>query len=399
MVGAGIVGLAVAAEFLRRRPDLRLLVLEKETRVGSHQSTRNSGVIHSGVYYRPGTLKARLCLEGSAAMREFCRRESLPLLVCGKLILASETFQLPRLEDLHQRSVANGLTDAAIVGPERLREIEPHATGLAALHVPTAAVTDYGAVTRRLAEIVATTGGEIATGARLLGLEVRGAAIVAKTTAGDVSAGCLVNCAGLHADTVAEMAGARTGLRIVPFRGEYHQLRAERRHLVRGLIYPVPDPDLPFLGAHLTTRVDGAVLGGPNAVLALGKEGYRWVDVHPGETMRMLGFGGFWRMARQHWATGVGEAVRSVSRRLFARELQRLVPELSPADLVDAAAGVRAQALDAAGRLVDDFVFVESAHMTHVLNVPSPAATASLAIAKMIVDRIEPRLPSSPRSP
>ncbi len=388
IVGGGIVGLATALAAIRLYPEMGVVVLEKEDRVGAHQSGRNSGVVHSGVFYRPGSDKARLCVEGAAAMARFCEENGLPLLRCGKLVVAADPGEVPGLEEIHRRGVANGVRGLALLGAEEMREIEPLCRGVAALHVPGAAITDYGVVTSTLARLVARAGGQIRTGARVVGLLDRGSEIVFETTAGPVAARFAINCAGLHSDRIARLAGAEPGVVIVPFRGEYFELAIEPSRSVRGLIYPVPDPDLPFLGVHLTKRIDGGVLAGPNAVLALKREGYRKTDVGLSDLKEILMFPGFWRMARLHWRSAVREAWRSLSKGAFLRALRRLAPGLRGADLRPARAGVRAQALDRQGRLVDDFRIVPAGRMIHVVNVPSPAATASLVIGRTIVETL-----------
>ena len=385
IIGGGIVGLAVAMAFTERFPRLRLAVLEKEDRVAAHQSGHNSGVIHSGLYYRPGSVKAKLCVEGAAAMVEFCREHGIRCEKCGKVVVATGEEEIPALEELYRRGSANGVANLALIGPERLREIEPASRGLRALHVPGAGITDYAAVTRRYAEIVRSRGGEVRVGTRVTGFRTQGAERVLETTAGAVSARYIINCAGLYSDRLAGLAGARLESMIVPFRGEYYELAAERQHLVKGLIYPVPDPRFPFLGVHFTRRIGGGVEAGPNAVLALRREGYRKTDLHLAEALGMLAFPGFWRMVGRYWRTGLGEFYRSLNRRAFLLDLQRLVPELRLEDLRRGGAGVRAQAVDRNGRLVDDFHFVRTEGMIHVQNVPSPAATASIPIGRAIV--------------
>ena len=388
IVGGGIVGLATAVAALRRFPRLRVVVLEKESRVGLHQSGRNSGVVHSGVYYEPGSPKARLCVEGAAAMAAFCEESGLPFLRCGKVVVATEERDLPGLAEIHRRGVANGVPGLSLIGPERLREIEPSCVGLRALHVPGAAVTDYGAVTSALAALFTRGGGEVRTGARVVAVARRDTELVLGTENGAIVTRHAVNCAGLHSDRVARMAGAEPGVVIVPFRGEYYEVAAGPGRAVNGLVYPVPDPGLPFLGVHLTKRVGGGVLAGPNAVLALKREGYRRADIDLADLADTLSFPGFWRMAGRSWRAGAGELWRSLSRRAFARALRKLVPGLRDADLRPAGSGVRAQAVDRSGRLVDDFLIVPQGRMIHVLNVPSPAATASLVIGRAIVDRL-----------
>jgi L-2-hydroxyglutarate oxidase len=385
VIGGGAVGLGVALEIMRRFPRQRLLVLEKEEGVARHQSGHNSGVIHSGIYYKPGSLKARLCVAGAAAMVEFCREHGIPHQVCGKVIVATEQEEIPRLEQLRQRGEANGLSGLRVIGPEELREIEPHASGLKALLVPSTGVTDYALVCAKYAELIAENG-EVLTSAPATGIRRSASEIVVETPRGAFATDALINCAGLHSDRISRMAGDDPGVMIVPFRGEYYELAAERALLVRALIYPVPDPRFPFLGVHFTRRITGKVDAGPNAVLALAREGYRHTDINLADLTSALAFPGFWRMARQHWRSGLGEWHRSLSKAAFVRALQRLLPEISAKDLTPGGSGVRAQALKPDGGLVDDFQFVPSGKILHVLNVPSPAATASLMIGKAIVD-------------
>jgi L-2-hydroxyglutarate oxidase len=385
VIGGGAVGLGVALEITRRFPRQRLLVLEKEDRVARHQSGHNSGVIHSGVYYKPGSLKARLCVAGAAAMVEFCREHGIPHQVCGEVIVATQEEEIPRLEQLRLRGEANGLTGLRLIGPEELREIEPHAAGLKALLVPSTGVTDYALVCAKYAELIATDGA-VLTSAAATGIKRSASEIVVETPRGAFAADALINCAGLYSDRISRMAGDDPGVMIVPFRGEYYDLAPESASLVRALIYPVPDPRFPFLGVHFTRRITGKVDAGPNAVLALAREGYRHTDIDLGDLTSALAFPGFWRMARQHWRNGLGEWHRSLSKAAFVKALQRLLPEIGEKDLVPGGSGVRAQALKPDGALVDDFQFVPSGKILHVLNVPSPAATASLTIGKAIVD-------------
>jgi L-2-hydroxyglutarate oxidase len=389
IIGGGIVGLATALEAVRSYPGRRLLVVEKEDRVAAHQSGRNSGVIHSGIYYRPGSEKAKTCVAGAAAMVAFCREHGIPHEICGKVVVATSEREVAGLEELKRRGEANGVPGLALIGPERLGELEPHAEGVAALHVPGTGITDYAAVTRKYAEIVRAGGGEVQTGAEVVGIARRAGEIVVETRAGDFRTRLLVNCAGLHSDRISRMAGAQTDVRIVPFRGEYYELAPERQELVRALIYPVADPALPFLGVHFTRRVDGSVEAGPNAVLAFKREGYRKDDFDLGDAVETLAFPGFWRMARKYWRSGIGEYYRSLRKLGFVKALQKLVPEVREDDLAPGGAGVRAQAVDRQGALVDDFRFVCGAGMVHVCNVPSPAATASLVIGRRIVEMAE----------
>ena len=386
IIGGGVVGLGVALEITRRFPRLKLLVLEKEDRVARHQSGHNSGVIHSGLYYKPGSMKARLCVTGAAAMVEFCREHGLPHEVCGKVVVATQEDELPRLEELRKRGEANGLAGVRVIGPEELREFEPHAAGLRALVVPSTGITNYAAVCEKYAELISASGGTVMTSAAATGIRRMPDEIVVETTRGAFSTTALINCAGLHSDRISRMAGDEPGVMIVPFRGEYYDLTPERASLVRNLIYPVPDPRFPFLGVHFTRRITGTVDAGPNAVLALAREGYRHLDINLRDLAGSLTFPGFWRMARQHWRSGLDEWHRSLSKPVFVRALQRLLPDVRDNDLVPGGSGVRAQALKPDGALVDDFQFVPSGRVLHVLNVPSPAATASLMIGRAIVD-------------
>ncbi len=386
IIGGGIVGLALALEVTKRFPRLRLLLLEKEDRVGQHQSSHNSGVIHSGVYYKPGSLKARLCVEGARAMIEFCREHGIPHQICGKVIVATGEEEFPRLEELYRRGVANGLTGLRLIGTDELHELEPHASGLRALTVPSTGITDYSKVCDKYAERISAQGGAILTSTAVTGLQRRAHEIVVETARGAFATASAINCAGLFSDRISRMAGEKPEVMIVPFRGEYYDLIPQRSSLVRGLIYPVPDPRFPFLGVHFTRRVNGCVDAGPNAVLAFRREGYTRSDFSLSDVASSLGFPGFWRMAARNWRGGLDEFHRSLSKPAFVRALQRLVPEVREDELIPGGSGVRAQALKRDGTLVDDFQFVASDRMLHVLNVPSPAATASLLIARTIVE-------------
>ncbi len=386
IVGGGIVGLSVALEITRRFPRLRLLLLEKEDRVARHQSGHNSGVIHSGIYYKPGSLKARLCVEGARAMVQFCREQGIPHEICGKVIVATEEEEFPRLEELRRRGEANGVADVQAIGPEQLREIEPHARGLRALLVPSTSITDYSAVCGKYAELIQGQGGTIALSTAVTDLRRFSRDVVVETNGPTFSAGNLINCAGLYSDRICRMAGEKPEVNIIPFRGEYYDLVPERAALVRSLVYPVPDPHFPFLGVHFTRRIDGSVDAGPNAVFAFRREGYRRTDFNLSEFAGALSFLGFWRMAARNWRSGVEEFYRSLSKAEFVRALQRLLPEVREEDLVPSGAGVRAQAVKRDGTLVDDFLFVPSGTMLHVLNVPSPAATASVPIGRVITE-------------
>lgn len=392
VAGGGIVGLSVALEITKRFPRLRLLLLEKEDRVGQHQSSHNSGVIHSGTYYKPGSLKAKLCVEGARAMVEFCRAHGIAHEICGKVIVATREEEFPGLEELRRRGEANGLTELRLIGPDELHEIEPHVSGLRALVVPSTGITNYAIVCDKYAELIAAQGGSILTSTAVIGLKPKTEEIAIETTRGTFSAKFLINCAGLFSDRISRMAGEEPGVIIVPFRGEYYDLIPERSSLVRSLIYPVPDPRFPFLGVHFTRRINGAVDAGPNAVLAFRREGYRRTDFNLNELASSLLFPGFWRMTAKHWRSGLDEFHRSLSKAAFVRALQRLVPEVRAQDLVPGGSGVRAQALNRNGTLVDDFQFVPSGRMLHVLNVPSPAATASIPIGRFIVSAVEERI-------
>ena len=386
VIGGGIVGLSVAREVTRQFPRLRLALVEKEARVGTHQTGHNSGVIHSGVYYKPGSMKARMCVEGAAAMVEFCREHGVPFKICGKVIVATSEEETPRLRDLLARGQANGVAGLRMLGPEELREIEPHASGVAALHVPGTGVTDFAKVCEKYAELAAAQGGTVRTSAEVIGIGQNGQETVVETSGGDFSVRWVINCAGLFSDRISRMAGERPEVRIVPFRGEYYDLVPARASLVRALIYPVPDPRFPFLGVHFTRRVHGNVDAGPNAIFAFKREGYRSGDFSLRDTLESLAFPGFWRVAAKHWRMGKDEARRSVSKGSFVAGLQRLVPEVQAEDLVPGGSGVRAQAIHRSGALVDDFQFSQSDRMLHLYNVPSPAATASIAVGRAVVE-------------
>jgi L-2-hydroxyglutarate oxidase len=385
VIGGGIIGLSVAMEMTRRFPRLRLLLLEKEDSVGRHQTGHNSGVIHSGIYYKPGSLKAATCVAGAQAMVAFCREHGIPHQICGKLIVATGEEELPALEELRRRGLANGLTGLRMLERDELREIEPYCSGLHGLHVPSTGITDFSAVAAKYAELTEKQGGLIRTGCKVIGLAERKGEVTVETTQGTLLTRYVINCAGLHSDTISRMAGNSPAIRIVPFRGEYYEVRPERTNLVRGLIYPVPDPRFPFLGVHFTRRVTGGLEAGPNAVLAFKREGYRKTDFSLRDTLGALGYAGFWHMAMKYWRSGLSEMYRSFSKKTFVRALQRLVPEIQSSDLVTGGSGVRAQALARDGSLVDDFRFECSGNMLHVFNVPSPAATASLPVGQTII--------------
>jgi L-2-hydroxyglutarate oxidase len=387
VVGGGIVGLATAHRLTLDHPHSTVTVLEKEDRVAAHQTGHNSGVIHAGVYYKPGSLKARMARAGSASMVEFCQAHGIPHEVCGKLIVATDRDELPRLQALHERSLANGLPVRRIDADEA-RSFEPHVDCVAALHIASTGIVDYTRVAATLADLIDKAGGTVRLGARVTGLQPDGAAVVVETTIGSFRADYLVNCAGLHADRVARLAGLHPPARIVPFRGEYYELTESTRHLVKGLIYPVPDPRFPFLGVHLTRMIDGTVHAGPNAVLATAREGYSWGRFAPRDVAEVASYPGLWRLARRHFRYGLTEVRRSLSRGRFAASLARLVPAVGENDIVRAGAGVRAQAIAPDGSLVDDFLILRDRRQVHVLNAPSPAATSSLEIARHIADQL-----------
>jgi len=393
VIGGGIVGLSTALALTRGTPPLQPTVLEKEDRLAAHQTGHNSGVIHSGIYYRPGSLKARLTVSGAKRLVAFCREHDVPHDLCGKVIVATDASELPRLDELFRRGTENAVPGGVErIGPERLREIEPHAHGIAAIHVPATGIVDYPAVARRFAELVLGAGGTVRLGVRVLGLVRDGAGWVVETDEGPIRASLVVNCAGLQSDRVARASGVDTEVRIVPFRGDYFKLVPSKEHLVRSLIYPVPDPAFPFLGVHFTRMIHGGVEAGPNAVLSLKREGYRKLAFDARDAWGIAMSPGFWRLARRHWRTGAGEVYRAFSKTAFTRALRRLVPVLSPDDLEPAPSGVRAQAIERDGSLVDDFSVRHLDGIVHVLNAPSPAATASIPIGEMIADEARSRL-------
>lgn len=392
ITGGGIVGLATAFKLGRKRPGSLITVLEKEEAVCRHQSGHNSGVLHAGLYYKPGSTKARLAVTGIQEMVAFCREHQIPHEICGKLVVAVDESELPRLQALHERGRQNGLQDLRLLNREEMREIEPHVGGVAALRVPQEGIVDYPKVCEVLQNRIANQGGGVVTQARVTRLQFQAGVWRAQSTAGDFEADLLINCAGLHCDRIAELAGETRAVRIIPFRGEYYQIRRERQHLVRNLIYPVPDPQFPFLGVHFTRLIHGGIEAGPNAVLAFAREGYRKSDLHPGDLFDALTFPGLWRFLGRHQRMSWEELKRSFSKRLFCESLQRLVPEIRREDLEPGGAGVRAQAMSPDGALVQDFCFQQSRQALHVLNAPSPAATASLAIGEEIARLAERQL-------
>ncbi|MCU0293460.1 MAG: L-2-hydroxyglutarate oxidase [Thermoanaerobaculaceae bacterium] len=388
VIGGGIVGCATAMELVGRHR-LSLAILEAEGRLAAHQTGNNSGVIHSGLYYKPGSLKATNCTRGREALYRFCAERGIAHDRCGKVVVALSKEEIPRLDELERRGRANGLDEIRRLTPEQIREHEPHCAGIDGLWVPYTGIVDYTGVTEAYAGIVQERGGEVLTGARVRSFARDGSSFVLETTRGTVRCRNLINCAGLQSDRVAKLCGVAPGLQIVPFRGEYYEIVPAKQHLVKNLIYPVPDPEFPFLGVHFTRMIKGGVEAGPNAVLAFKREGYTKWSISVRDLATFGTYGGFWRMAGKYWRMSLGEFHRSFSKAAFVKALQKLLPELESSDVHPAGAGVRAQALEPTGKLVDDFRIVEAERMVHVLNAPSPAATASIAIGQSIADMAE----------
>jgi (S)-2-hydroxyglutarate dehydrogenase len=388
IIGGGIVGLATAMALLKR-PGTKVVVLEAEDQLAKHQTGNNSGVIHSGIYYKPGSLKARNCVEGRTTMYEFCQEHGVKYDNCGKVIVATQESELPALDRLYERGLANGLTGLRRLTPAELKEFEPHSSGIAALLVTQTGIVDYIGVCDEYAKIIQANGGEIRTNARVTSFQQSSGEFVLGTKSGEVRTKNLINCAGLQSDRVAKLCGVDPQLQIIPFRGEYYELVPEKHHLVNNLIYPVPDPRFPFLGVHFTRMVKGGVEAGPNAVLAFKREGYKMSSISINDMLGYAFYGGFWLMASKYWMTSIGEYYRSFSKAAFVKALQRLLPELQMADVRRSGAGVRAQALDKKGNLLDDFAIREAERQIHVLNAPSPAATASISIGKSIAQMAE----------
>ena len=387
IIGGGIVGLATAMALGDKHPNANVLVLEKEQDLAQHQSGRNSGVIHSGIYYKPGSLKARFAREGNRSMNKFCREHGIKHEVCGKVIVATKAAELPLLDNLFQRGLDHGLAVARL-SPEQVQEIEPHVRCLAGVKVPSTGIVSYRDVSAKYVELIKLQGGTVQTGTRVDRLrEVNGIQLI-ETSRGEFEAGFILNCAGLFSDRVARFGGLDPGAKIVPFRGEYYELVPERRYLVKSLVYPVPNPSFPFLGVHFTRMIDDSVHAGPNAVLAFMREGYRRTDINFADLFETLTFPGFWKLARKHYQDGIMEMVRSVSKRTFTKSLQQLIPEVTEDDLIPTDSGVRAQALMADGKLVDDFLVVSGRNSIHVCNAPSPAATASVEIGRFIANHV-----------
>ena len=387
VIGGGIVGLATAYKLLEQKPELKLRILEKEKSIGLHQSGHNSGVIHSGIYYKPGSMKAKNCRRGVEELLLFCDKFNVQYDLCGKVIVAVNLEEVNRLDALYKRGLENGISNIRIVDSQELKDLEPHATGIKAIHVPSMGIINYTSVVDELAKQIIKRGGEIKTKATVKGFVRKAGECIVNTQMCDYPTELVINCAGLYSDKIAQLAGENSSISIIPFRGEYYVLKPESRHLVNSLIYPVPDPRLPFLGVHFTRRIDGSVEAGPNAVLATAREGYRRRDFNFQETWELLTNPGVWKIGRNYWKTGMGEYTRSLFKPLFVKALQYLVPAIQGSDLVTGGSGVRAQAMDETGKLLDDFCIVQSERFIHVLNAPSPAATASFAIGSTIADQ------------
>ncbi len=398
IVGAGLVGLATARELLIRQPRLRVVVLEKDPIIASQQSGHNSGVIHSGIYYTPYSLKARACVSGHRAMLEFCQDQGIPFDLCGKVIVALDENEIPRLEDLYHRGIANGVQGLELIGPERLHELEPYAIGVKAIYSPRTGITDFVKVAHAYADAIQQREGEIITNCKVTSLATKGKQTLLRyiqsrgnnhNTHIEIEASYVISCGGLQSDKLIQMNGQKSEIHILPFRGDYYVLRPQKRHKVRALIYPVPDPRFPFLGVHFTRRIDGEVWAGPNAVLAFAREGYQRWNINPKDLLEILSYSGFWKLASQYWKMGLTEMYRDYVKAAYIKELQRYIPDLQSDDIVPGPSGVRAQALAKDGRLVDDFLIHHSENTLHILNAPSPAATSSLVLARMIVDEAQ----------
>ena len=394
IIGGGIIGLATAYRLIERFPGQRVVVLEKESRVAAHQTGNNSGVLHSGIYYKPGSLRATNCRTGKLAMEQFCEQNEIPFELCGKVIVATNESEAGRLDEIFERGQQNGV-NCEIIDQSRLNEIEPHTAGIKAIHVPEAGIVDYRQVCERLVELLKAADGDVLLNAKVTGIRQSTDNVVISSTAGDVTANYAVNCTGLHSDRTTRLGGTKTKTKIVPFRGEYYVLVPEAQHLCKGLIYPVPDPEFPFLGVHFTKMIHGGVECGPNAVLAFAREGYRKTNINLRDLFESLTYPGFLRLSAKHWRMGLGEMWRSFSKKAFVKALQKLMPEIRSEHLVAAPAGVRAQSLAPDGSLVKDFEFVDNGRIINVCNAPSPAATASLNIGRLVVDRLEDQIGSS----
>jgi (S)-2-hydroxyglutarate dehydrogenase len=388
VIGGGIVGLATAFQLQKANPYLQIGVLEKENSVASHQTGNNSGVIHSGIYYKPGSLKAINCRTGYQMLLDFCNEHQIKYELCGKLIVATEENEVPALMRIYERGIENGLKGTKLINKDEIKELEPHAKGVKAIQVPETGIVNYLHVSEKLAELISQNEGEVKTGCKVTSIRELNNLIYVETNDKTYQCKLLVNCAGLYSDKIAEMALGKLDIRIVPFRGEYYKIKEEKRYLVKNLIYPVPDPSFPFLGVHFTRRIDGEIEAGPNAVLAFGRESYSKSQVNFNELLETLTWPGFVKVASKYWKTGFGEMYRSFSKTAFTKALQKLLPEIREEDLLPGGAGIRAQACERNGMLTDDFYIKETANMVHVLNAPSPAATSSLAIGKTIADMV-----------
>jgi (S)-2-hydroxyglutarate dehydrogenase len=386
IVGGGIVGLATGLKTLESNPALKLLIIEKEPAVALHQTGNNSGVIHSGLYYKPGSLKARNCIDGYNLLIDFCNRNQVPYDLCGKIVVATEETELPLLKNLYERGAQNGLKNFRMLKAEELKEYEPHVAGLAGFFVPQTGIVDYKLVAEKYAELIRKNGGTIVLGETVQEVKASGTNSIVITSKNEYQAKLIINCAGLYSDKIARLTSENVNVKIIPFRGEYYKLKTEKEYLVKNLIYPVPDPNFPFLGVHFTRMMKGGVEAGPNAVLAFSREGYKKSDINLSELAESLAWPGFQRVAKKYWKTGLGEMYRSFSKAAFTKALQKLIPEIQQNDLVEGGAGVRAQACDRTGGLVDDFLIIEEARAINVCNAPSPAATSSLSIGKTVAE-------------
>ena len=385
IVGGGIIGLTTAYTILKEKPDTKLLILEKELHVAQHQTGRNSGVIHSGIYYKPGSKKVITCREGISVLLDFCDTHAIPYEICGKVIVATDESELPGLHNLYERGKANGIGNLSLIDSQQLKELEPCTTGLKAIHCPKTGIVDYTHVANALKNEISTLGGDIIFSANVENIQTNTHETVVFTSTGEFTCRTLINCGGLYSDKIAEMNTTDIDMKIIPFRGEYYSLKPESRYLVKNLIYPVPDPRFPFLGVHFTRRINGEIEAGPNAVLAFAREGYTQSTINFIELFETLTYPAFWKMVKPYWKTGLGEMVRSFSKKAFVNALQKLIPDITADDLIPGGSGVRAQALANTGQLLDDFHIIQHEHTIHVLNAPSPAATASFAIAREIV--------------
>ncbi len=388
IIGAGIIGLSAAYKLLEKNSSLQICILEKENTVAFHQTGHNSGVIHSGIYYKPGSLKAINCITGYKMLLDFCDENKITYDICGKIIVATEEKELTSLQTLFDRGNANGLSGTKIISKEEIKEFEPHATGIKGIFVPQTGIVDYKLVSKKIAELIKNKGAEINFGEEVLDIKIDGNEINVKTPKENYVSKVVISCAGLYSDKIAEMTNTKTDFRIIPFRGEYYKLRDSAKHLVKNLIYPVPDPEFPFLGVHFTKRIDGMIEAGPNAVLALRKEGYKKTDFDLSELVDTLSYKGFRKVAAKYWKTGFYEMYRSFSKNEFVKSLQRLIPSIRSEDVVEGGSGVRAQACDSKGKLIDDFLIIENEKVINICNAPSPAATSCLSIGDTIAEKV-----------